>query len=104
MFTLWYNNINYPLSTNHLRYRQSKIVPVNQWVRAVSSEPAFFQAPSTTTLSDRMIQVAYQITYRSYRSKGTTLDNNYQFFPIQDRNDFSTSLSSWYLNASYNDN
>ncbi len=104
MMTLWHNNTNYPLSTNRLWYRQSKIAPVNQRVRAISSEPTLFQAPNTINLADRVIQVAYQIVYKSYRSKWTALDNFYQVFPIANSGDFSSVLPSRFMNNSYDEN
>lgn len=104
MMTLWYNNINFPLSSNRLWYRQSKIAPVNQRVRAISSEPTLLQAPNTTNLADRVIQVAYQIVYKSYNNKWSVADNFYQFFPVQTGGDFSSNLPSWFLNSSYDHN
>ncbi len=104
MMTLWYNNINFPLSANRLWYRQSKIAPVNQRVRAISSEPTLLQAPNTTNLADRIIQVAYQIVYKSYNNKWSVADNFYQFFPVQTGGDFSSNLPSWFLNSSYDHN
>ena len=94
-----YNGTNYSLWNQHAWYRQSKVVPLNTRVRWVSSEPMFFQAPTTTSLSDRMTQVSYKMTFKLYRnSVSTALNNNFQTFPLQWANDFSSSLTSWYLN------
>lgn len=59
-----------PLSSKRAWYRLSKVAPTNQWVRAVESEPMLISAPANGNPAQRTMQVAYDIRYRAFDSKG----------------------------------
>ena len=90
----------YPLDTTRMWYRYSKVAPINQPVRVVSSEAALIEQPQNyLNPLERFVQVAYQIRYATYRSSSSTSTSDYQVFPVADLNDFSalSSADSRYL-------
>jgi hypothetical protein len=92
MFSLFANDTVYPIVSNRAWYRFSKVAPLNQPVRAITSEPILIEQPLSTTVepSQRMIQIASQIRYATYRSVNTSITSDYQIFPIRDLDDFSS--------------
>lgn len=100
MFSLRANNIVYPIDTNRAWYRFSKVAPLNQPVRAITSEAVLFEQPSSLIpANDRFVQIAYQIRYATYRSQNSNATSNYQVFPVANMSDFSSlgSINSWYM-------
>lgn len=61
------NNQNYSLANNNAWFRLSKVAPLNQRVRAVTSEPILLEIPASRNPQDAYAQVAYQIRYVTYR-------------------------------------
>ena len=107
MFSLFNNGISYPIDTNRAWYRFSKVAPINQPVRAITSEAVLFEQPSNTLNPvDRMVQIAYQLRYATYRSINNNANSDYQVFPVANMDDFSSlwSTSSWYLKNPIQDN
>jgi uncharacterized repeat protein (TIGR01451 family) len=107
IFSLFNNNTSYPIDTNRAWYRFSKVAPINQPVRAITSEAVLIEQPSTALNPvDRMMQVAYQLRYATYRSINNNINSDYQVFPVANMNDFSSlwSVNSWYLKNPIQDN
>lgn len=107
VFSLLNNNTSYPIDTNRAWYRFSKVAPLNQPVRAITSEAVLIEQPSTALNPvDRMMQVAYQLRYATYRSINNNTNSDYQVFPVANMNDFSSlwSTNSWYLKNPIQDN
>ncbi|MBQ7616760.1 hypothetical protein IJS64_01960 [bacterium] len=46
-------------------YRASSIFPINQWTRALSSQPFLISIPNNR--SNNTIQIAYKIRYAVFR-------------------------------------
>jgi hypothetical protein len=90
MFSLFNNGISYPIDSNRAWYRFSKVAPINQPVRAITSEAVLFEQPSNTLNPvDRMVQIAYQLRYATYRSVNNNANSDYQVFPVANMDDFS---------------
>ncbi len=94
------NNQNYSLANNNAWFRLSKVAPLNQRVRAVTSEPILLEIPASRNPQDAYAQVAYQIRYVTYRDHNWPLSSGYQVFPVANSGDFGVP-SSWFLNTNY---
>ena len=91
MFSVFANGTAYPIDTNRAWYRYSKVAPINQPVRAITSEPVLIEQPSTTLNPlERMIQVTYQLRYATFQSVNTNATSDYQLFPVANMDDFSS--------------
>lgn len=90
MFSVFANGTAYPIDTNRAWYRYSKVAPINQPVRAITSESVLLEQPSgELNPLERMVQIAYQIRYTTYRSVNNNATSDYQVFPVANMNDFS---------------
>lgn len=100
MFNIYHNGQQYSPSNTHIWRRSSSIFPLNQWGRALDSQPLLLEAPSNP--SNKTFQVAYKIrtaTFRGYRNGRTS---SYVFMPVTSSSDGSAVSSSnfWRLKQS----
>lgn len=103
IFNIRANNQNHSLTTNNVWFRLSKVAPLNQWVRAVTSEPVLVEAPASRNPADAYAQVTYQIRYATYRDNQAS-SSDYQVFPVAGSGDFGTASDSWFLQNNFSHN
>ena len=87
------------LSDTSAWYRASSIFPINQWTRALSSQPFLISIPNNR--SNNTIQIAYKIRYAVFRWYNSWKTSSYVAMPVSWRRDNSwiTSSGLWWLKA-----
>ena len=91
------------LNAKNAWFRYSKVAPTNQWVRAIESEPMLLSAPQSWNPQNNKLQVAYNIMYRWFSSKGTAT-SDYATWPVSSATDFwplFLNSNRWALNANW---
>lgn len=69
MFSLR-DSSSHDIDTTRAWFRVSKVAPINQWVRALTSEPILFEQPASyLPPADRFVQVAYKLRYIPYQAQ-----------------------------------
>lgn len=99
VFQLYHNNVAKSLMDTHGWFRASSVFPLNQWVRALSSQPFLISAPKNA--QNAKFQVAYQIrhaVFRGYKSSGIS---QYIAMPVSNGSDASDIKTSnfWWLKS-----
>ena len=99
MLKVYLNWSKKSLSDTSAWYRASSVFPINQWVRALSSQPFLISAPSNK--SNNTIQIAYKIRYTVFRWYNSWKTSSYVAMPVSWRRDNSwiTSSGLWWLKA-----
>lgn len=85
VFQLYHNNTLTNIANTHVWYRASNVFPLNQWTRAVSSQPLLISAPANKDNSS--FQVAYQIRHAVFRGYKSTGNGSYVTMPVRDGSD-----------------
>ena len=88
----------YPLSSQRAWYRYSKVAPLNQPVRAVTSEPLLMEVPTTRLASDAKFQLVFDINFAVFSSWGTNTSDYFvaTVSSLADLNPVPNS-SKWYM-------
>lgn len=88
------------MSSQKAWYRYSKVAPLNQPVRAVTSEPLLMEVPSSRLPADAKFQLVFDINFAVFSSWGTsTSDYFVATVPsLADLNPIPAS-SKWYLKS-----
>ncbi len=92
MLKVYLNWSKKSLSDTSAWYRASSVFPINQWVRALSSQPFLISAPSNK--SNNTIQIAYKIRYTVFRWYNSWKTSSYVAMPVSWRRDNSWITSS----------
>jgi hypothetical protein len=97
MFQIYHNNVLTNIANTPVWFRASNVFPINQWVRALSSQPLLISAPANK--DNNSFQVAYQIRHAVFRGYKNSGDSSYAVMPVRNGADNAgVALSNiWWL-------
>ena len=81
MFQIYHNNTLTNISNIPVWFRASSVFPLNQWVRALSSQPLLISAPANK--ENNSFQVAYQVRHAVFRGYKTSGNGSYVTMPVR---------------------
>ena len=81
MFQIYHNNVLTNISNIPVWFRASSVFPLNQWVRALSSQPLLISAPANK--ENNSFQVAYQVRHAVFRGYKTSGNGSYVTMPVR---------------------
>ena len=85
MFQIYHNNALTNIANTPVWFRASNVFPLNQWTRALSSEPVLISAPANK--NNNSFQVAYQIRHAVFRGYKNSWNGSYVTMPVRNGND-----------------
>ena len=81
VFQIYHNNALTNIANTPVWFRASNVFPLNQWTRALSSEPVLISAPANK--NNNSFQVAYQIRHAVFRGYKTSGNGSYVTMPVR---------------------
>ena len=81
MFQIYHNNVLTNISNTPVWFRASSVFPLNQWVRALSSQPLLISAPANK--ENNSFQVAYQVRHAVFRGYKNSGNGSYVTMPVR---------------------
>ncbi|USN56371.1 MAG: hypothetical protein H6766_04875 [Candidatus Peribacteria bacterium] len=94
MLGIYANSQFYSLVNQRGWYRASKVAPLDQWVRAVTSEPFLLEAPISNNGSNDMMQITYDVRFAGFRNYNTNATSTYQALILPNANDFDSTTAA----------
>ena len=85
VFQIYHNNALTNIANTPVWFRASNVFPLNQWTRALSSEPVLISAPANK--NNNSFQVAYQIRHAVFRGYKNSWNGSYVTMPVRNGND-----------------
>ena len=81
MFQIYHNNVLTNISNTPVWFRASSVFPLNQWARALSSQPLLISAPANK--ENNSFQVAYQVRHAVFRGYKNSGNGSYVTMPVR---------------------
>ena len=85
VFQIYHNNALTNIANTPVWFRASNVFPLNQWTRALSSEPVLISAPANK--NNNSFQVAYQIRHAVFRGYKNSWNGSYVTMPVRNGDD-----------------
>lgn len=85
VFQIYHNNALTNIANTSVWFRASNVFPLNQWTRALSSEPVLISAPANK--NNNSFQVAYQIRHAVFRGYKNSGNGSYVTMPVRNGDD-----------------
>ena len=85
VFQIYHNNALTNIVNTPVWFRASNVFPLNQWTRALSSEPVLISAPANK--NNNSFQVAYQIRHAVFRGYKNSWNGSYVTMPVRNGDD-----------------
>lgn len=85
MFQIYHNDALTDVSNTPVWFRASNVFPLNQWTRALSSQPLLISAPADK--NNNSFQVAYQIRHAVFRGYKSSGNGSYVTMPVRNGDD-----------------
>ena len=97
VFQIYHNNALTNIVNTPVWFRASNVFPLNQWTRALSSEPVLISAPANK--NNNSFQVAYQIRHAVFRGYKNSWNGSYVTMPVRNGDDNLEVVPSniWWL-------
>lgn len=85
VFQIYHNNALTNIANTPVWFRASNVFPLNQWTRALSSEPVLISAPANK--NNNSFQVAYQIRHAVFRGYKNSWNGSYVTMLVRNGDD-----------------
>ena len=85
VFQIYHNNALTNIANTPVWFRASNVFPLNQWTRALSSEPVLISAPANK--NNNSFQVAYQVRHAVFRGYKTSGNGSYVTMSVRNGDD-----------------